>query len=246
MNGRFAVRFLAPLACCFDRAHAPATHRRNDRPPRRGLQHPRVAVHVWAMAKLYFNYSTMNAGKSTVLLQAAHNYAERGMQTYLLTAQFDNRSGQGRIASRIGIGAAADTFALRDDLFRKIEQRLAQGPCACVFVDEAQFLSKDQVWQLARAVDDLGVPVMAYGLRVDFMGELFPGSAALLALADEMREVRTICHCGKKATMVVRKDVQGRVVAGGDQVQIGGNESYVSLCRRHWRDAIGDSTDRLV
>lgn len=165
------------------------------------------------------------------------------MDTYLLTAQFDNRAGEGRIASRIGIAKDADTFHTTDDVFRKIQARLAAGPCACVFVDEAQFLSHDQVWQLARAVDDLGVPVMAYGLRVDFMGELFPGSAALLALADEMREVRTICHCGKKATMVVRKDANGDVVTGGNQVQVGGNETYVSLCRRHWRAAItGDDT----
>lgn len=198
------------------------------------------------MAKLYFNYSTMNAGKSTVLLQAAHNYAERGMQTYLLTAKFDNRDGEGRIASRIGIGADADTFSVNDDLFRKIEARLAQGPCACVFVDEAQFLDPKQVWQLARAVDDLCVPVMCYGLRVDFLGELFPGSATLLALADEMREVRTICHCGKKATMVVRTDAEGRVLTGGDQVQIGGNETYVSLCRRHWREAVEGDTPTLV
>jgi len=198
------------------------------------------------MAKLYFNYSTMNAGKSTVLLQAAHNYSERGMQTYLLTAQMDNRAGQGRIASRIGIGMEADTFAQQDDLFRKIEQRLQAGPCACVFVDEAQFLTPEQVWQLARAVDDLKVPVMTFGLRVDFLGELFPGSATLLALADEMREVRTICHCGKKATMVVRKDADGRVVTGGDQVQIGGNETYVSLCRRHWREAMDGGEASLV
>ncbi|WP_420858353.1 thymidine kinase [Marivivens marinus] len=193
------------------------------------------------MAKLYFNYSTMNAGKSTVLLQASHNYVERGMQTYLLTAQFDNRAGEGRIASRIGIGAEADTYGPGEDLFAKIAARLAEGPCACVFVDEAQFLEADQVWQLARAVDDLSVPVMCYGLRVDFLGNLFPGSAALLALADEMREVRTICHCGKKATMVVRKDAEGKVLTGGDQVAIGGNERYVSLCRRHWREAVGDS-----
>ncbi|RYG90710.1 thymidine kinase [Loktanella sp. IMCC34160] len=193
------------------------------------------------MAKLYFNYSTMNAGKSTVLLQASHNYVERGMQTYLLTAQFDNRAGEGRIASRIGIGAEADTYGPGEDLFAKIAARLAEGPCACVFVDEAQFLEADQVWQLARAVDDLSVPVMCYGLRVDFLGNLFPGSAALLALADEMREVRTICHCGKKATMVVRKDAEGKVLTGGDQVAIGGNERYVSLCRRHWRAAVGDS-----
>jgi thymidine kinase len=193
------------------------------------------------MAKLYFNYSTMNAGKSTVLLQAAHNYAEGGMQTYLLTAQFDNRAGEGRIESRIGIGADADTFAPGDDLFARLRDRLSQGPCACVFVDEAQFLEPAQVWQLARAVDDLGVPVMCYGLRVDFRGELFPGSAALLALSDEMREVRTICHCGKKATMVVRKGADGRVLTDGAQVEIGGNERYISLCRRHWRAAVGDA-----
>ena len=192
------------------------------------------------MAKLYFNYSTMNAGKSTVLLQASHNYRERGMETYLLTAQFDKRAGDGRIASRTGIGQDADTFAPGEDLFAKIATRLDQGKVACIFIDEAQFLGKDQVWQLARAVDDLGVPIMCYGLRVDFQGELFPGSAALLALSDEMREVRTICHCGKKATMVIRQDDQGNALLEGDQVQIGGNETYVSLCRRHWREAVGD------
>lgn len=192
------------------------------------------------MAKLYFHYSTMNAGKSTSLLQASHNYREGGMVTYLITAQFDNRSGQGRIASRIGIGEDADTFAPGEDLFAKLKARFAEGSVACVFIDEAQFLTKAQVWQLARAVDDLGVPVMAYGLRVDFQGNLFPGSAALLAWADEMREVRTICHCGKKATMVVRKGPGGEVLRDGDQVVIGGNETYVSLCRRHWREAMGD------
>ena len=192
------------------------------------------------MAKLYFHYSTMNAGKSTVLLQAAHNYRESGMATYLLTAQLDNRAGAGRIASRIGISDPADTFAPGDDLFARLQARLAQGPLACVFIDEAQFLTKPQVWQLARAVDDLAVPVMCYGLRVDFRGDLFPGSAALLAWADEMREVRTICACGKKATMVVRKGPDGRALRDGEQVQIGGNETYVSLCRRHWRAAVGD------
>jgi thymidine kinase len=191
------------------------------------------------MAKLYFNYSTMNAGKSTVLLQAAHNYVERGMVPYLMTAQFDNRAGDGRIASRIGIGQEADTFGVDEDLFDKIETRLKSGPCACIFIDEAQFLSSEQVWQLARAVDDLGVPIMCYGLRVDFQGMLFPGSATLLALADEMREVRTICHCGKKATMVVRQDSDGKAIKEGAQVQIGGNETYISLCRRHWREAVG-------
>ncbi|MBS1304013.1 thymidine kinase [Loktanella sp. SALINAS62] len=199
------------------------------------------------MAKLYFNYSTMNAGKSTVLLQASHNYIERGMQTYLLTARLDTRAGQGRIASRIGIGEPADTFAPGENLFSKIERRLASGPCACVFIDEAQFLEDEQVWQLARAVDDLGVPIMCYGLRVDFQGQLFPGSATLLALADDMREVRTICHCGRKATMVVRKDASGRVLRSGDQVQVGGNERYISLCRKHWRAAMDDAEpDRLL
>ena len=193
------------------------------------------------MAKLYFHYSTMNAGKSTVLLQAAHNYRERGMLPYLLTAQFDNRAGEGKIASRIGIGSPADTFGPDDDLFAKIKVQTTANDIACVFIDEAQFLSKDQVWQLARAVDDLNVPVMCYGLRVDFKGDLFPGSATLLALADEMREVRTICHFGKRATMVVRQDDNGTVLTGGEQVQIGGNETYVSLCRRHWRIAVGDT-----
>ena len=192
------------------------------------------------MAKLYFHYSTMNAGKSTALLQASHNYREGGMATYLLTAQFDTRAGEGRIASRIGIGEPADTFNPEEDMFAKVSARLAQGPVACVFIDEAQFLTRDQIWQLARVVDDLGVPVMCYGLRVDFRGELFPGSAALLALADEMREVRTICACGKKATMVVRKGPDGRALKDGAQVLIGGNETYVSLCRRHWREAVGD------
>lgn len=191
------------------------------------------------MAKLYFNYSTMNAGKSTILLQASYNYNEGGMETYLLTAQLDDRAGEGRIASRIGIDAPSDKFNVASDLYKMIEARLAQSAVACVFIDESQFLTKEQVWQLARAVDDLGVPVMCYGLRVDFMGELFPGSAALLAWADEMREVRTICHCGKKATMVVRQDDEGRVLTGGEQVQIGGNETYHSLCRRHWRKAVG-------
>lgn len=194
------------------------------------------------MAKLYFHYSTMNAGKSTALLQASHNYREGGMATYLLTAQFDTRAGEGRIASRIGIGEPADTFNPDEDLFAKVGARLAQGAVACVFIDEAQFQTRDQVWQLARAVDDLGVPVMCYGLRVDFRGELFPGSAALLALADEMREVRTICACGKKATMVVRKGPDGRALKDGAQVLIGGNETYVSMCRRHWREAGGDGT----
>ncbi|MGI9389843.1 MAG: thymidine kinase [Boseongicola sp.] len=192
------------------------------------------------MAKLYFHYSTMNAGKSTLLLQASHNYRERGMETYLLTAAVDGRAGKGKIGSRIGISAAADTYDTGTDLFAMLEKRQHEGPVACVFIDEAQFLTKSQVWQLARAVDDLGLPVMCYGLRVDFRGELFPGSAALLALADEMREARTICYCGKKATMVVRRDADGNALMDGEQVLIGGNETYVPLCRKHWRKAVGD------
>lgn len=191
------------------------------------------------MAKLYFNYSTMNAGKSTMLLQAAYNYEERGMQTYLLTARLDTRAGQSRIASRIGIGAQADTYGVETNLLEMIKKRLEKGAVDCLFLDEAQFLTADQVWQLASIVDDLNLPAMCYGLRVDFQGKLFPGSAALLALADEMREVRTICHCGKKATMVVRKAEDGTVIQDGAQVEIGGNDRYVSLCRRHWREAMG-------
>tara|TARA_B100001059_G_scaffold231218_1_gene266670 strand:- start:14 stop:592 length:579 start_codon:yes stop_codon:yes gene_type:complete len=192
------------------------------------------------MAKLYFQYSTMNAGKSTLLLQASHNYQERGMETYLITARFDKRAGDGKIGSRIGISSDGDTFDNQENMFQKIESRLKKGPCSCVFIDEAQFLTEEQVWQLARVVDDLNVPVMCYGLRVDFQGKLFPGSAALLAIADEMREIRTICYCGKKATMVIRQDENGNVIKDGAQIQIGGNETYISLCRRHWREAIGD------
>ena len=192
------------------------------------------------MGKLYFHYSTMNAGKSTALLQANHNYLERGMRTHLLTARLDTRAGSGKIASRIGLSATAETFDRATDLFAHLDEVTTREPVACVFVDEAQFLTKEQLWQLARAVDDLGLPVMTYGLRVDFQGELFPGSAALLALADEMREVRTICHCGKKATMVIRQGADGRALLEGEQVQVGGNETYASLCRRHFRIATGE------
>ena len=192
------------------------------------------------MAKLYFNYSTMNAGKSTILLQASHNYRERGMSTLLLTARLDDRAGPGRIASRIGIGAEAATYGPEDDLLAMVgAARAADEKLACVLVDEAQFLTRDQVWQLADAADDLGVPVMCFGLRVDFRGELFPGSAALLALADSLREVRTICRCGRKATMVARVGPDGRAVTDGAQVEIGGDDRYVSYCRRHWREAVG-------
>lgn len=187
------------------------------------------------MAKLYFNYSTMNAGKSTVLLQASHNYIERGMRTMLLTAKLDDRVSEGRIGSRIGLGADADTFAPDENLFTKVETRNTRGRLACVLVDEAQFLEEEQVWQLARVADDLNIPVMCYGLRTDFQGQLFPGSATLLAVADNLREVRTICWCGSKATMVVRLGADGDVQEEGDQIAIG-DDIYVSLCRKHWRE----------
>ena len=188
------------------------------------------------MAKLYFSYSAMNAGKSTTLLQAAHNYAERGMTTLLLTAALDDRAGRGQIASRIGIARPAETFSNADDIYAMVEERRRGGALHCVLVDEAQFLSREQVWQLARVVDRLKIPVMAYGLRTDFAGRLFPGSAELLAIADQLREIRTICWCGRKAIMVARLDGEGRIVAEGEQVVIGGEERYVSLCRRHWED----------
>ena len=190
------------------------------------------------MAKLYFSYATMNAGKSTLLLQASYNYRERGMRTAILIAAFDDRAGQGRISSRIGLSAEAIAFDRADDLYRHIEALNGEGEdrIACVFVDEAQFLTEEQVWQLARVADRMHIPVMAYGLRTDFQGKLFPGSRALLALADELREVRTICHCGRKATMVVRLGADGKVVKEGAQVEIGGNDKYVSYCRRHWDD----------
>ena len=190
------------------------------------------------MSKLYFSYATMNAGKSTLLLQAAYNYQERGMRVVMLIAAFDDRAGQGRIASRIGLESGAIPFRSEDDLHALIERLNGDGSgeIACVFVDEAQFLGEDQVWQLARVADRLGIPVMAYGLRTDFQGKLFPGSMALLAIADELREVRTICHCGRKATMVVRLDGCGKVMREGAQVDVGGNEKYVSYCRRHWED----------
>jgi thymidine kinase len=190
------------------------------------------------MAKLYFSYATMNAGKSTLLLQASYNYRERGMRTAILIAAFDDRAGQGRISSRIGLSADAIAFDRADDLYRHIEELNGEGDdrIACVFVDEAQFLTEEQVWQLARVADRMHIPVMAYGLRTDFQGKLFPGSRALLALADELREVRTICHCGRKATMVVRLGADGKVVKEGAQVEIGGNDKYVSYCRRHWDD----------
>ncbi|WP_099864427.1 thymidine kinase [Pararhizobium haloflavum] len=191
------------------------------------------------MAKLYFSYASMNAGKSTVLLQASYNYRERGMRTLLLTAALDDRAGSGRIASRIGLAEDATPFTEGDDLFAFVKAEHAKGAVACVFVDEAQFLTERQVWQLARVADDLSIPVMSYGLRTDFQGNLFPGSRALLAIADELREIRTICSCGRKATMVVRMDGTGEPVREGAQIDIGGNDKYVSYCRRHWLELMG-------
>jgi thymidine kinase len=186
------------------------------------------------VAKLYFSYAAMNAGKSTLLLQAAHNYRERGMETLLLVSAIDTRTREGEIASRIGVAREAEIFDQHDDLFAFIKERLEGRKIACIFIDEAQWMQESQVWQLARVVDELSVPVMCYGLRTDFQGKLFPGSQTLLAIADELREVRTICWCGSKATMVVRLDANGNPVEEGDQIFVGGNESYVSLCRKHW------------
>jgi len=190
------------------------------------------------MSKLYFSYAAMNAGKSTILLQASHNYRERGMNTMLLTARLDDRVGEGRIGSRIGLEAAATVFDTDSDMTALVAAEHARGQLACVMVDEAQFLTEAQVWQLAAIADDMGIPVMCYGLRTDFQGNLFPGSARLLAVADVLREIRTICHCGRKATMVVRQDAEGRVIREGAQIEIGGNERYISLCRRHWVEAM--------
>lgn len=189
------------------------------------------------MAKLYFSYSAMNAGKSTALIQVAHNYEERGMDTYLLNAQLDDRSGPGKIVSRVGLEKPADTYTDSDDLFAKIADRISAGTIACVLIDEAQWLTKAQVWQLSEVADKLSVPVMCYGIRTDFQGELFPGSKELLAIADELRELRTICHCGKKATMVLQKSAEGTVLTEGPQVFVGGNETYESVCRKHWKEA---------
>ena len=191
------------------------------------------------MAKLYFSYSAMNAGKSTILLQASHNYRERGMNTLLLTAAFDDRAGKGRIGSRIGLGADALTFAADTDIEQLTRRAHEQEPLDCLLVDEAQFLSVDQVWQLSFVVDQLKIPVMCYGLRTDFRGQLFPGSAVLLAVADTLREIRTICHCGRKATMVTRLTEKGETVTDGAQIEIGGNDKYVSLCRVHWKEMTG-------
>ncbi len=188
------------------------------------------------MAKFYFYYSAMNAGKTTTLLQSAYNYHERGMRTLILTPALDNRYGEGVVASRIGLKANARRIKSDEDLFTLVEADLAsRGALHCVFVDEAQFLTKAQVWQISDVVDRLDIPVLAYGLRTDFRGELFEGSRYLLAWADNLVEIKTICHTGRKATMVVRVDEQGRAVTDGPQVEIGGNERYVSVSRAEFK-----------
>ncbi|WP_133500133.1 thymidine kinase [Cognatilysobacter terrigena] len=196
------------------------------------------------MAKLYFYYSAMNAGKTTTLLQSAHNYAERGMRTFVLTPALDDRAGRGVVASRIGLSSQATAFSRDDDLERCVRHDIDEhGPLHCVLVDEAQFLTKAQVWQLTEIVDALRVPVLCYGLRTDFRGELFEGSQYLLAWADEIDEIKTICHTGKKATMTVRVDEQGRAVQDGPQVEIGGNERYVSVSRAQFKKVMrGEGT----
>lgn len=190
------------------------------------------------MAKLYFSYAAMNAGKSTILLQAAYNYRERGMEVLLMTSSLYRDADDGHISSRIGISAEATLYTAETDLFSLIRDQKALHPIDAIFVDEAQFLTRDQVWQLARVADHFGVPVLTYGLRTDFQGELFEGSSALLAIADELREVRTICECGHKATMVVRLGPDGKALTEGEQISIG-KATYLSVCRRHWEERMG-------
>lgn len=198
------------------------------------------------MAKLYFYYAAMNAGKSTTLLQADFNYRERGMQTMLWTAAFDDRSGQGIIGSRIALNAPADTYEHGLDLFAAVGEELKKRELHCVLVDEAQFLTRDHVLQLCRIADELSIPVLCYGLRTDFQGNLFEGSAALLALADALIELKAVCECGRKATMNLRVDADGHAVAAGAQTEIGGNDRYVALCRRHFFERLREGEARQL
>ncbi|MBA3668277.1 MAG: thymidine kinase [Sphingomonas sp.] len=198
------------------------------------------------MAKLYFYYAAMNAGKSTTLLQADYNYRERGMDTMLWTAAFDHRSGAGTIGSRIALSAPAHLYSDKIDLFDAIIHELLKRKLDCILVDEAQFLARDHVLQLCRITDELKIPVLCYGLRTDFQGNLFPGSAALLALADSLTELKAVCECGRKATMNLRVDVEGRAVAAGAQTEIGGNDRYVALCRRHFFERLREGEARQL
>jgi thymidine kinase len=188
------------------------------------------------MAKMYFYYSSMNAGKSTSLLQSSYNYKERGMNTLILAPLLDDRFGAGKVTSRIGIESEATTFASDTNLFDVISASSADQPIHCVLIDEAQFLTRDQVFQLTEVTDRLSIPVLAYGLRTDFQGEPFDGSKYLLAWADTLKELKAICHCGTKATMVLRLDADGNAVTEGSQVEIGGNDRYVSMCRKHFKE----------
>lgn len=190
------------------------------------------------MAKLYFSYAAMNAGKSTILLQAAHNYREQGMNALIFTSSHHAEADDNRIVSRLGVSAEAHIFKPEDDLFAVISEIHEQTRQDCVLIDEAQFLTSAQVWQLARVADRLSIPVLCYGLRTDFRGELFEGSAQLLAIADSLREIRTICHCGAKAGMVVRLDENGNAIREGETVTVD-RARYASLCRRHWEEAMG-------
>jgi len=190
------------------------------------------------MAKLYFYYSSMNAGKSTVLLQSSYNYRECGMNTLVFTPEIDTRYGEGKVTSRIGLQADAVPFSHLDNLFEITREAHEENPVHCVLVDEAQFLMKRQVRQLSDVADRLDIPVLTYGLRTDFQGNLFEGSMHLLAWADNLVEIKTICHCGRKATMVLRLDDQGNPVRHGDQVKIGGNERYMPVCRKHFKEGL--------
>lgn len=192
-------------------------------------------------AKVYFYYSAMNAGKSTILLQSSYNYQERGMQTMLLCPIIDTRAGGGRIRSRIGLDADAVPFDSTRDVLAMVRDEHGKRKLACVLVDEAQFLTKEQVYQLTEVADVLGIPVLAYGIRTDFQGNLFEGSLRLLAWADNLIELKTICHCGRKATMVLRVDASGKAVREGAQIEIGGNDRYVSVCRRHFKEGKASS-----
>ncbi len=198
------------------------------------------------MAKLYFYYAAMNAGKSTTLLQADFNYRERGMETMLWTASFDDRAGAGAIASRIALNAAATTYGPDIDLYSEITEELKRRKLHCILVDEAQFLTRDHVLQLCRVADELSIPVLCYGLRTDFQANLFEGSAALLALADALVELKAVCECGRKATMNLRVDAEGYAVAAGAQTEIGGNDRYVALCRRHFFERLREGEARQL
>jgi thymidine kinase len=198
------------------------------------------------MAKLYFYYAAMNAGKSTTLLQADFNYRERGMQTMLWTADLDDRAGSGMIGSRIGLEAGAYRYRDEINLFDEVVQELIKRKLDCLLVDEAQFLTQHHVIDLCRVADELGIPVLCYGLRTDFQGKLFPGSAALLALADSLVELKAVCECGRKATMNLRVDADGLAVIDGAQTEIGGNDRYIALCRKHFFERRNESRARQL